>query len=184
MDDELGYDLDAQILAGQYDEVGAMVPRGRAGRQQMARAQPTARVRNAQRMNELQSDNGGGQAFEQITPFTSSNALAVATPTATLIGTPQRRFQLQRLIIDVGRNGTTAATALVTVTQIMIGANPQFTDTGETPVSMYASTAVGVRLFANAARPGIRIVISLAETGLTMTDTITSSGGAIGPVLD
>lgn len=159
-------DDDALILAGWDDELGAArrARGGRNPRQAMQRLQPDA----------------GGIVLDQLLPFPNGSFTA-AIAALTLSAAPQRAFRMRRLVIDFGRVGATA-TGLVQVTQLTIGADPQFVATGSIPAAMFASTAVGVHLKGNAARPGVTVVLALSVTPAPGAgDTILVSAAATGP---
>jgi len=175
MDDE-----DAIVLAGYggygeqvgYDEdVGARRRRRRGGG-----VPPMVR-----RMAQIAPD-AGQIGLDQVMPFPNGTFTSLVT-TLNLPAQPQRKFQLARLVIDTARIGATS-TGLVQVTQLTVGAEPQFVNTGSVPISMFGATAVGIHLRANAARPGVVVTLSLSLTGaLTAPDTIVVSAAGVGPAL-
>ena len=103
--------------------------------------------------------------------------------TLNLAAAPQRAFQMRRLVIDFGRVGT-SSTGLVQVTQLTVGADPQFVQTGAIPASMFSSAAVGLGLKGTGARPGVTLTLSLSVTPAPgSTDTILVSAAATGPAI-
>jgi len=188
--DESGYD--DEDLEGE-DEAGFRLPIPLPGRRAPARrgmparrGTPASAIANIRRaraaaLMAVQPDTGGA-ALDQIMPFTVGTFTA-AVPTLNLTGTPQRKFQLTRLVIELGRVGA-SATGLVVVTALTVGADPQFVQQGSIPASMFASNAVGIKLRPNAARPGITVTLSLALLGaLAGADTIIVAAGGTGPAL-
>lgn len=177
-DDDLG---DDELILSGDDDVGARRrrPRGRA---------PTPNALAIQRRNRARSlaadqPDQGGVALDQIMPFTGGVFTALV-PVLRLVATPQKRFQLKRLVVDLGRAGATAAGPLVQATDLSVGADRQFTQSGNVPVSMFSSVAVGIFLKGNAARPGITVTLDLVvSAGLVAPDTITVSAAGVGPVL-
>jgi hypothetical protein len=191
--DELGFNPFAVVARGARAVGRRIAGRGRGGGAQRAmvvrRPQPMyarnqAQIDAANRANALRQyqPDARGDALDQIVPF-SAATLTAAAPTATLNAFPQRAFMLRRLVISLGRVGATALTALVTVTQLTVGADPQFVATGAIPADMFANTAVGVRLKPNAARPGITIFLGMAAAGLVAPDTVAVSAAGIGPAI-
>lgn len=193
--DELGFNpfaLAARGVRAVGRGAGRLVGRGGGGGQRgmvMRRPMPMQRVNQAQldaaaRANALRQyqPDARGDALDQIVPF-SAATLTAAAPTAVLTAFPQRAFMLRRLVISLGRIGATALTSLVTVTQLTVGADPQFVATGSIPADMFSNNAVGVRLKPNAARPGITIFLGMAAAGLVAPDTVSVAAAGIGPAI-
>jgi hypothetical protein len=104
-----------------------------------------------------------------------------------LTGFPQKLFHPQRLILAVGRNGTTA-TGLVLVTAANIGADNQLVSAagaGGIPSDNFLATGVDLNINWSIATPGIQVtvllVISLAPSS---TDTVTVAGSFNGSALE
>lgn len=172
---------DAIVLAGHggygeevgFDDIGQRRGRGRGGR---GRGNPLVR-----RMAQVAPD-AGQVGLDQVMPFPNGTFTSLVT-TLNLPAQPQRKFMLSRLVIDTARIGATS-TGLVQVTNLTVGAEPQFVNTGSVPVSMFGATAVGIHLRANAARPGVVVTLALSLTGpLTAPDTIVVSAAGVGPAL-
>jgi len=173
---------DAIVLAGYggygeevgFDDIGAAPRRRRGGMRRGGN--PLVR-----RMAQVAPD-AGQVGLDQVMPFPNGSFTSLVT-SLNLTAQPQRKFQLSRLVIDTARIGATA-TGLVQVTNLVVGAEPQFVNTGAVPQSMFGATAVGIHLRANAARPGVTVTLSLSLTGgLTAPDTIVVSAAAVGPAL-
>lgn len=82
---------------------------------------------------------------------------------------PQRPIRIERLIID----GATIAGLFVT--DILIGAEPQFVNSGAVPASVFAPLAFGTDLRGNTAQPGISVTIAFQNT----TGAPITFGGAV-----
>lgn len=192
--DELGFNPFGAVARGVRAVgrgAGRLIGRGGGGQRAMVVRRPQPMLRANQAMIDAQAranalrqyqPDARGDALDQIVPF-SAATLTAAVPTATLNAFPQRAFMLRRLVISLGRIGATALTSLVTVTQLTVGADPQFVATGAIPADMFANTAVGVRLKPNAARPGITIFLGMAAAGLVAPDTVAVSAAGIGPAI-
>lgn len=177
-------DDDALVLAGYEDmgyddEIGAR----RRGRPRRLAASPMTQNpltrRRAAQLDAYQSD-ADGLPLDQVMPF-PNGTFTLAIGTLNLVATPQRAFQIRRLVIDQARIGA-SATGLIQVTQLTVGADPQFVQTGSVPASMFGPTAVGILLKPAAARPGVTVTLSLAVSPLpTTTDTIVMSAAGVGP---
>jgi hypothetical protein len=188
--DELGFNPFGMVARGARAVGRRIAGRGGNGQRAMVVRRPMGYARNqaaidaANRANALRQyqPDARGDALDQIVPF-SAATLTAAAPTNTLNAFPQRAFMLRRLVISLGRVGATALTALVTVTQLTVGADPQFVATGAIPADMFSNNAVGVRLKPNAARPGITIFLGVAAAGLVAPDTVAVSAAGIGPAI-
>jgi hypothetical protein len=166
-------DDDAIVLAG-YGGYGETVGARRRGG---GRA-PAPMVRRMQAI----APDAGQVGLDQVMPF-PNGTFTLTVGNLNLTAQPQRKFQLARLVIDTARIGATA-TGIVQVTQLTVGAEPQFVNTGSVPSSMFSSVAVGIHLRANAARPGVTVTLSLSITPLPLVaDTVVVSSAAVGPAL-
>jgi hypothetical protein len=164
-------------LLGEFILGAARRRRGRRpqrGGMQVRRRNPVLRTLAAR------ARGGNNQGREWVLPFTGTQTLTATVTTTTLTANPQKGFVGRRLTIDLGRVGTTAATALVQVTQIAVGTDPQQAALGSYPASMFAFNAVGNNMSFDLGRPGIAMTLGLSQSGLTMTDTIVVSAGLIG----
>jgi hypothetical protein len=166
---------DDLILAG--DDMGRR--RGRRGRSRNVQRPIGAARRAALQM--YQADNAA-LPTDLAMPF-DEGSFDLTHPTLSLNAQPQREFQVRRLVIELGRDGTTA-TGAVRVTNLDIGVDRVFTNNGRLPVSMFANNTVGIHIKPTAARPGIvcnlGLIVTPAPGG---TDSILVSAGAAGPSL-
>jgi len=186
--DELGFNPFGAVARG-VRAVGRGAGRlvGRGGRRPAARAlMPVNRAAldaaaRREALAQYQPDSRG-DALDQFMPFESA-VLTLAAPTATLRGFPQRAFMMRRLVISLGRTGPSALASLVTVTQLTVGADPQFISTGAIPADVFSNNAVGTRFKPNAARPGITIFCGVAAAGLAGADTVSVAAVGIGPAI-
>lgn len=103
----------------------------------------------------------------QIAPIELTTIAAGVTATIEL--RPQRPIRIERLLLDG------AAVGGLFVTDLLIGAETQFVNSGAVPVSVFAPTAFGTDLRGNTASPGITVTVRvLNSTGAPLT-----IGGAI-----
>jgi len=103
----------------------------------------------------------------QIAPIELTTIAAGATATIEL--RPQRPIRIERLLLDGATLGG------LFVTDLLIGAETQFVNSGAVPVSVFAPTAFGTDLRGNTASPGITVTVRvLNSTGGALT-----IGGAI-----
>lgn len=181
---------DEFILSGYddmgYEDMGARrraVVRRPAGRRMVpARPAPAPAAARRAALQAYQPD-ATGLPLDQIMPF-PNGTITDTVPTLLLQAQPQRDFQLRRLVVELGRTGATAIAALVQVTQLTVGADPQFVNTGSIPVSMFANTAVGIQLKPAAARPGVTISLGVsAAPALAVGASIVVSAAAVGPAI-
>jgi len=86
---------------------------------------------------------------------------------------PQRPFRCERLLVSVGRQGTSAIGPLVLAQGIYVGTKLQQLQLGEFDLEVFTSNAFGVRMALDCADPGIEVTIALRLAGtLTGTDKI------------
>lgn len=126
---------------------------------------------------------------EAMFPLGLGSITFVAPPGPTegyLTAFPQRAFRGERLVLQISRNGASAAPILVLLTEFSVGDYRQFVGGGELPADVFAADAFGVRLMLDGAAPGVAIRIGLRITGgsLAGTDTIVVSGALIGRATD
>ena len=95
---------------------------------------------------------------------------------------PQRPFRGERLVLDIRRNGATAAIPSVVITDLRVGDVPQRIGGGDLPANIFAPDAFGVRLSLDASVPGVLITVGFRLLGpaLAPGDSIIVSGGIIG----
>ena len=158
-----GYDVvgtedvgSAEMVAG-YDLVGG--PSQRRGQQ---RSSPIAGMPMGSRVMADKPD----VARRQISPIPITTVAAGASVSVEV--RPQRPIRLERLIID----GATLAGLYIT--DLLIGADPQFVNAGGVPAGVFAPTAFGTDLRGNTAQPGITVTINFQNT----TGAAITFGGA------
>lgn len=111
-------------------------------------------------------------ARRQVAPISSKQILAGQTVTLTF--RPQRPLRIERLVLDGAAAGG-GGLGGVFVQEILVGAEPQFVNTGDCPISTFSPFSFGTALQGNTAVPGIDISISVYNsTGATVT-----VGGAV-----
>jgi hypothetical protein len=157
--------------------VGAADIVGLARRQGITPAAAMAQVRSGQ-IPGLRAGQRVGQSMPdvaraQISPLPQMALAANASQTFTW--QPQRPFRLERLFLQSSGNNVDFV-----VTNLNVGADPQFVNDGQIPGTMFLPTAVGCHLRGNTANPGVTLTITL--TNLTAAP-ITISGGIIGTSL-
>jgi len=147
------------IVGGGYDIVGA--PPARRGQRMPTRipGNPSMGVR-------VMTDTPDVMR-RQISPIPLTTIAAGATVDVEF--RPQRPLRIERLILDG------SSTAGVFLTDLLIGAEPQFVNSGAVPVSAFAPTAFGTDLRGNTAQPGITVTIRLQNT----TGAGVTIGGAV-----
>lgn len=146
-------------IVGGYDIVGA--PPARRGQRMPPRmaGNPSAGVR-------VMTDSPDIMR-RQISPIPLTTVAANSTIDVEF--RPQRPLRIERLILDG------SSTAGVFLTDLLIGAEPQFVNSGAVPVSAFAPTAFGTDLRGNTAQPGITVTIRLQNT----TGAAVTIGGAV-----
>lgn len=95
-------------------------------------------------------------ARRQISPIPITTVGAGST--ASVEVRPQRPIRIERLIIDG------ASLAGLYITDLLIGAEPQFVNAGGVPAGVFAPTAFGTDLRGNTAQPGISVTINFQNT--------------------
>lgn len=100
-----------------------------------------------------------------------------------LVGTPQRMFRGQRLVLDITRTGTTA-TGLVQVARMDIGVDNQMVSTQGIPAAMYSAVAIDTNVRFDDCGPGITVTIQCTiSVGPTGTDRVDVGGSIQGTTL-
>jgi hypothetical protein len=161
------YDIvGAEDVGGMYDIVGA--PR-RGQQRQPAQRHPAQRPRmpgNPSNGVRVMTDSPDVMR-RQISPIPLTTI--AANTTVDVEFRPQRPLRIERLILD----GTVVAG--VFLTDLLIGAEPQFVNSGAVPVSAFQPTAFGTDLRGNTAQPGITVTLRLQNT----TGGAVTIGGAV-----
>jgi hypothetical protein len=117
---------------------------------------------------------------EQPLGLGSTAFTATSGTLLTLTAQPQRPFRGRRLIVDITRTGA-SSTGLVTISQLVVGANNQLPGTGAISAAAFAANAVGVNLDMDPATPGVNISLQLnISAAPTMTDRVDISATIIG----
>jgi len=172
-------------IQGEYDSgvdgyVGAADIVGLARRAGVSPAQALAAVRaGAMAVPGLRPGQRVGQstpdvARTQISPLPVMNL--VGNQTLTFTWQPQRPFRLERMFLQ----STGVENKDFVVTNLVVGADPQFVNEGPVPGSMFLQNAVGCHLRGNTANPGVTLSITVQNlTGAP----ITIFGGIIGTSL-
>jgi hypothetical protein len=118
-----------------------------------------------------------GEGLENL-PMRALTQDGIFTATAAgpidFLGKPQAPFRAERLLVTVGRNGTSAAGILVRCSGIFVGNRLQQMQQGDFNVEQFSPTAFGVRLCLVQAAPGVEITMRLflANGALANADTI------------
>lgn len=99
---------------------------------------------------------GESIARRQISPVPLTSVPANSTANATF--RPQRPLRAERLVLDG------AALGGLFVTDFLIGADPQFVNSGAVPASSFSPQAFNMELRGNTADPGIDITITFHNT--------------------
>ncbi len=171
-----GYDIDGYDVGG-TDIIGAMQPPHPAvvRAQQHKAAQHMAALRSMgypAPSHQMPGLRGGEHvavaspdiARRQIAPLGPAQPFTFAAATVQAITfsfRPQRPFRIERLVLSATSNGADV-TSLLTVTDFLVGAEPQFVNAGVCPGSMFAATAFGASLRGNTAEPGIDVTLLLS----------------------
>lgn len=103
----------------------------------------------------------------QIAPIPQTSVPANGSVTVEF--RPQRPIRVERLVID----GTSLQG--IFLDDFLIGAEPQFVNSGSVPASTFAPTAFGVGLRGNTAQPGISVSLRFSNS----TGTAQTIGGAL-----
>lgn len=101
-------------------------------------------------------------------PITVLSASTGTTALQTISVQVQRVFRVER----VNFNSSLNALSQTVITQINVGQDPQFVNSGAVPISAFFATSFGLTLRGNTAYPGLTITISVQNLGPS-EDTIT-----------
>jgi hypothetical protein len=161
--EEIGVDIvgDHYGVEGYGDEVGLADIVGEAVKKAVAQVQQQRGRQAPPRMAGLV----GAQrvvrdtntiARRQMSPMPLTTVAAGAT--ATVSFRPQRPIRAERLVLDG------ASIAGVFVTDFLIGADPQFVNSGAVPVSVFTPSGFNMELRGNTAQPGIDVTLTFQNT--------------------
>lgn len=159
--EEIGVDIvgDQYGVEGYGDEVGLADIVGEAVKnavkQAQARRPPPPRMAGLVGQQRIVRDTNT-IARRQMAPMPLTTVAAGAT--ATISFRPQRPIRAERLVLDG------ASVAGVFVTDFLIGAEPQFVNSGAVPVSVFAPTGFNMELRGNTAQPGIDVTLTFNNT--------------------
>jgi hypothetical protein len=174
---DVGYDVGDDLDMGDLDDVGAVRRRRGSGARRTA-----LQVRSTPA--NVQSVSGVSPvAMKRMALGLGSLFFAVAQPltSQTLSVQPQVPFKGERLIIAVGRTGTTAAGPLLTITAFSIGIKDQRGGFSTIGVDVFGPTATEIELVMDPAGPGVTITLTIATTAIpTTTDRIDVNATIIG----
>lgn len=167
--DEIGVDIvgDQYGVEGYGDEVGLADIVGDAVKQAVAKVQQQRGRQAPPRMAGLVGAqrvvrDTASIARRQMAPMPLTTIQAGAS--ATVSFRPQRPIRAERLVLDG------AIVAGVFVTDFLIGADPQFVNSGAVPVSVFAPTGFNMELRGNTAQPGIDVTLTFNNTtGVAVT---------------
>lgn len=164
--EEIGVDIvgDQYGVDGYGSEVGLADIVGEAVNKAIARDRAHrngAQTRPVQRMaglvgNQRVVRDENSIARRQMAPMPLTTVGAGATVTVSF--RPQRPIRAERLVLD----GATVAG--VFVTDFLIGAEPQFVNSGAVPVSVFSPTGFNMELRGNTAQPGIDVTLTFNNT--------------------
>ena len=146
------------IVGGGYGEVGLADIVGEAVRGALAKArggQGAPRMPGLVGNQKLLNDNAS-IARRQMAPMPLTMVPAKNTVTVTI--RPQRPIRAERLVLDgQAING-------LFVTDFLVGAEPQFVNSGAVPASVFSPSGFNMELRGNTAQPGIDITLVLQNT--------------------
>lgn len=187
-------DDDLNVLAGYDALMGAArratrraAPRRRgaiAAPMQLAqRAQSKIVNTREQKLAQMAHDlpSGEGRVMRQFLGmpiFTFSAAVGLTTVSQSTL--PLRSIQLDRVVLDFTRTGTTA-TGLLTVSVFKIGAEDMLCSNDPLPLGMFAANVTSGKFKGYTAKAGIPVFLSITTSTLPgSTDHIDVSFGAYG----
>lgn len=120
-----------------------------------------------------------------LTPQTNNGVFTSLVTTISYLGRVQKPFQSQRLLVQVIRAGTTAATTAPVSTIIAVGTDLQQAQLGSIPLEFFTATAFDVVMSLTPAEPGVDITFQTALTaGLTSPDTLTLIMTLLGNIIE
>ena len=106
----------------------------------------------------------------------------VVPTTASLTTRPMRPLRIERIVLVASKTaGGPASTGSTFITQLVVGAEPQFVNAGAVPIEVFAFNAVGVVLQGNTVNPGIDLTFDFAN--FDSTSGIVIGGTIIGTSL-
>lgn len=119
-------------------------------------------------------------ARRQISPIPFTTIPPNGTVTVTF--RPQRPIRVERLILDgvVAAGGSVAG---VFLTDMLVGAEPQFVNGGAVPLSTFQPNAFGTSLKGNTAQPGIDVSLTFRNTNAGVGQDASIGGAVIGTSL-
>lgn len=149
--DDVGDEMAGDDVGG-YDMVGAGPRRRRGMRLPAAMAARVPGLPEGARVIDEVPQIGR----RQIAPIPQT--VVPANGSVTVEFRPQRPIRVERLVIDgTSLNG-------IFLDDFLIGAEPQFVNSGSVPASTFAPTAFGVGLRGNTAQPGISVSLRFSNT--------------------
>ena len=161
-------DDDAAILAG-YEELIGRVSRKRGRRSAMPGAMAIAKRREtklARMAHDLPSADGRVmRQFLGMPIATFVNAGATSLPVQTL---PLRSFQIDKVIIDVGRTGAGAAGQIVQITRFKIGSEDMLASNDPIGIGMFNANATYSLFKGYTAKAGIPVFITYQIVGAAL----------------
>jgi hypothetical protein len=129
------------------------------------------------------AQQGSKQLFDRIQAHALRRQIAPipATPiapgaTANISIRPQRAIRVQRLVLQ-----STVSPSQLLITDITVGARPQFVNAGAVPVGVFAANAFDVELRGDTASPGIEITLTVTNPSAAAE---TLAGAIIGEALE
>lgn len=158
--EEIGVDIvgDQYGVEGYGDEVGLADIVGEAVKNAVKQAQarrPPPRMAGLVGAQRVMRDTAS-IARRQIAPMPLTTIAAGST--ATVSFRPQRPIRAERLVLDGASVGG------VFVTDFLIGADPQFVNSGAVPVSVFTPSGFNMELRGNTAQPGIDVTLTFNNT--------------------
>lgn len=124
---------------------------------------------------QLVEDPDGQHLRKQLAPIPPAilAAAGIAGSVTTVLVQVQRIFRMERLVLNSSLN----ALSQTVITQVNVGQDPQFVNSGSVPVQMFFNQSFDVGLRGNTAYPGLLLAIGFQNNGPS-ADTIT--GGITG----
>ena len=140
---------------GLEDIVGAVVAEVKKQAANGQRVRGMNRIQGLSGAQQLRNE-GNSVARRQIAPIPLTTIAAGAT--ATINFRPQRPIRAERLVLDGSAVGG------VFLVDFLVGAEPQFVNSGAVPVSAFQPQAFGIDLKGNTAQPGIDVTLLIQNT--------------------
>ncbi len=152
-----GGEIGLTDIVGQYGEVGLADIVGEAVRNAVAKARGGGAPRLPGLVgNQKLMDDNASIARRQMAPMPLTTVPANSTVTVTI--RPQRPIRAERLVLDGSQ------IAGIFVTDFLVGAEPQFVNSGAVPATVFSPTGFNMELRGNTAQPGIDITLVLQNT--------------------